>query len=65
MNEEECKQASPIGTMPEDVFMERQNKHRIIALIDAIGRYSSTEKPVPPDWVSELRERILRVWGER
>lgn len=49
-------QPPPLGLCPRWVVTE----HRIQEIKDAINRYINEDKPVPVEWIEELRE--LLVW---
>lgn len=45
---------SPIGLIPECV----RNSERIVEIVLAIERFSMAEKPIPIEWVNELKRRM-------
>ena len=49
----------PLGLKPEKVFENQCNTERIIAIIEAMKRYSTAEQPIPIEWIDELEKRIL------
>lgn len=49
----------PLGLRPREVYESFSNRTRVEEIISAIERYSADNKPIPPEWVKELRERVL------
>lgn len=48
----------PIGLIPEIVFEEDRQYERIIHITEAMGRYATSEVPIPEQWTIELNRRI-------
>ena len=49
----------PLGLMPKDIYDIKVNKDREMMIIDAMKRYSESEKPIPLEWIKELEERLF------
>ena len=52
---------TPLGIMPRDIWDEKNRKQRLADLLQAMWRYVEADKPVPPEWVTELGELLGRA----
>ena len=50
--------ASPIGLVPRDIWNAKCRTTRVSDILSAIERYADVRKPVPLEWVTELRELL-------
>lgn len=50
----ETSTVPPIGLRPR-WYVDEQ---RAVEIVEAINRYAAMSKPVPLEWVTELRERL-------
>ena len=48
----------PLGLKPRWLH----EMHRIQEIIDAMKRYSEVEKPIPTEWVDELKELTTNLY---
>jgi hypothetical protein len=48
---------SPIGLIPQNIFLELQNKQRVQDILDACSRYNEANKDIPQEWIDELSSR--------
>ena len=49
----------PLGLTPREVFDTQADQYRSSEILKAMERYSEVEKPIPVEWVRELRERMF------
>lgn len=49
----------PLGLRPRKYFELEVKQNRINEIIDAMSRYSQANKPIPIEWIDELRQYII------
>lgn len=49
----------PRGIPPETIWTEACIRQRVGSILDAMQRFTAAGKPVLPEWIDELRRRIL------
>lgn len=47
----------PLGVMPETIWQEKKNDERVRDLRAAMKRYLDDDKPIPLEWLDELKRR--------
>ena len=47
----------PIGLIPQNIFLELQNKQRVQDILDACSRYNEANMNIPQEWIDELSSR--------
>jgi hypothetical protein len=47
----------PIGLIPQNIFLELQNKQRVQDILDACYRYNQANMNIPQEWIDELSSR--------
>ena len=47
----------PIGLIPQNIFLELQNKQRVQEILDACSRYNEANLNIPQEWIDELSSR--------
>lgn len=47
----------PIGIIPQNIFLELQNKQRVQDILDACSRYNEANMHIPQEWIDELSSR--------
>jgi hypothetical protein len=47
----------PIGLIPQNIFLELQNKQRVQDILDACSRYNEANMDIPQEWIDELSSR--------
>ena len=47
----------PIGLIPQNIFLEIQNKQRVQDILDACSRYNESNMNIPQEWIDELSSR--------
>jgi hypothetical protein len=58
MNQSESNvQKPPIGLLPQNIFLELQNKQRVQDILDACSRYNEANMNIPQEWIDELSSR--------
>ena len=48
------EKAPPLGAMPRNIWIA----HRFWDLANACNRYMAADKPIPAEWVHEMREHF-------
>jgi hypothetical protein len=54
-----CRCGTPLGLMPLYVWKAKVREQRIIAILDAMDRYTVAQRPAKSEWVAELRSLIF------
>ena len=47
----------PIGLIPQNIFLDLQNKQRVQDILDACSRYNEANMNIPQEWIDELSYR--------